>query len=187
MSLYLASISTDDNFMNLVLGYNGSGRVLGHNHHGGPGSRTIGRLRQRGHGFGGFGNQTQACRGCSPASLDRLAGPRRRCQPWCWCWCPCGRAPRTDAVRAWHPLFGGWLLVDGLVLSFSEDQRTPTTACRWRPRVAGMFAIGIAEMWHRRTDRFGAAAWPQATADHRRVGLVDLAANGAWLAVAALE
>ncbi|MCV7082527.1 mannosyltransferase, partial [Mycolicibacterium insubricum] len=31
---YLAG-STDDNFMNLVLGYNGFGRVLGHNHHGG--------------------------------------------------------------------------------------------------------------------------------------------------------
>lgn len=66
---YLAG-STDNNFMNLVLGYNGFGRVLGHNDY-------------------GFdrGDQTRGCRGSSRASsVSRSAGC---CPPRCWPWCSC--------------------------------------------------------------------------------------------------
>src|SRR6202165_3688617 len=63
---YIAG-STDNNFMNLVLGYNGFARVLGRNHQGfPPQSSVVGTAAgarvdigpHRG-GFGGFGNQSQ--------------------------------------------------------------------------------------------------------------------------------
>ena len=62
---YIAG-STDNNFMNLVLGYNGFARVLGRNHMGfGPPNRWSDRRRVRSYisggtaGFGGFGDQSQ--------------------------------------------------------------------------------------------------------------------------------
>ena len=62
---YIAG-STDNNFMNLVLGYNGFARVLGRNHMGfGPPAQVVGsaagaqlRLGRQG-GFGVFGDQSQ--------------------------------------------------------------------------------------------------------------------------------
>ncbi|HZQ32392.1 MAG TPA: glycosyltransferase family 39 protein [Mycobacterium sp.] len=156
---YIAG-STDNNFMNLVLGYNGFARVLGRNHHGGghpvpqPGPAAH---EQGAHGFGGFGNQSQgASRLFSgefgfeigwliPAALLAmvLVVIAR------------GRAPRTDLVRAGAILFGGWLLVDGVVLSYMHGMIHPYYCLSLAPAVAGLFAIGVHEMWQRRTTWFG--------------------------------
>lgn len=148
---YLAG-STDNNFMNLVLGYNGFGRVLGHNHFGGDRQD----LPATHHG-GPFGNQTQGLprlftgefgfeiAWLVPAALLAMVLVLMSR----------GRAPRTDTVRAGTILFGTWLVTDGLVLSFMKTNVHPYYCLSLAPAVAAMFAIGIHEMWRRRDDRLG--------------------------------
>jgi 4-amino-4-deoxy-L-arabinose transferase-like glycosyltransferase len=160
---YIAG-STDNNFMNLVLGYNGFARVLGRNHQGFAPSHVIGnsagaqvQVWQNHRGGFGFGDQTQGLPRLFsgefgfeigwliPAAL--LAMVLVLAYRW--------RAPRTDLVRAGAILFGGWLLVDGLVLSFMHGTIHPYYSLSVAPAVAGMFSIGVREMWRHRASWFG--------------------------------
>jgi 4-amino-4-deoxy-L-arabinose transferase-like glycosyltransferase len=154
---YIAG-STDDNFMNLVLGYNGFARVLGRNHmaFGMPdqvlGSAAGAQLNLHHGGFGPFGGQSQGWSRLFtgefgfeigwlvPAALlaTVLVVLSR------------GRAPRTDLVRAAAILFGGWLVVDGLVLSFMHGMIHAYYCLSVAPPVAAMFAIGVHELWRHR-------------------------------------
>jgi 4-amino-4-deoxy-L-arabinose transferase-like glycosyltransferase len=179
---YIAG-STDNNFMNLVLGYNGFARVLGHNHPGfTPSTAEVGTLAGaqvhvatgRGGGAlggGGWGNQSQGLTRLFsgefgfeigwliPAALlaTVLVMVAR------------GRAPRTDRVRAAAILFGGWILVDGLVLSYMQGTIHPYYSLSVAPAIAAMFAIGVGQMWARRE-----SLWC-------RIGLaVMLATTGLW-------
>lgn len=151
---YIAG-STDNNFMNLVLGYNGFARILGRNHNDFGFQEIVGaaagaQLNVGGHGgFGGFNNQSQGLSRLFsgefgfeigwliPAALlaTVLVIVSR------------GRAPRTDLVRAAAILFGGWLVVDGLVLSFMHGMIHPYYCLSIAPAVAAMFAIGVHQMW----------------------------------------
>jgi 4-amino-4-deoxy-L-arabinose transferase-like glycosyltransferase len=54
-------------------------------------------------------------------------------------------------------VFGGWMVVDTLVLSFMHGTIHPYYCLSLAPAVAGMFAIGVHEMWRRRESRFGRA------------------------------
>src|SRR6185312_9813101 len=154
---YIAG-STDNNFMNLVLGYNGFARVLGRNHLGfeprGPRiGDAIADMSNSHHGWGGFGNQSQGMSRLFSGEFGFEIG---------WL-IPAallaailvlisrGRAPRTDPVRAGTILFGGWMLVDGVVLSFMHGMIHPYYCLSLAPAVAGMFALGMHEMWVRRT------------------------------------
>lgn len=171
---YIAG-STDDNFMNLVLGYNGFARVLGRNHMSfGPGdplgNSAGNELRHLG-GFGGMGNQKEG--------LGRLfAGEFGFEIGWL---IPAallslvlvliarGRTPRTDPVRAGVLLFGGWLVIDGVVLSYMKGMVHPYYCLSLAPAVAGTVAIGAQQMWARRQSWFG------------RAGLTGLiAVTGIW-------
>jgi 4-amino-4-deoxy-L-arabinose transferase-like glycosyltransferase len=174
---YLAG-STDNNFMNLVLGYNGLARILGRDHDTpfafGPSiGEALGTQVTSGHrdGFGGFGGAepgiTRLFTGefgfeigwLLPAAL--LAGvfvviARRR-------------AKRTDLVRGGAILFGGWLLIDGLVLSYMKGMAHPYYCLSVTPAVAALIALGGSEMWRLRRLRyariflaatiFGTAVW----------------------------
>jgi 4-amino-4-deoxy-L-arabinose transferase-like glycosyltransferase len=152
---YIAG-STDDNFMNLVLGYNGFARVLGRNHMGfGTPQNLVGeaagaQLHVARHG--GFGDQSQG--------LSRLFGGEFGFEiGWL---VPAallatvlvvlsrGCASRTDPVRAAAILFGGWLVVDGLVLSFMHGSIHAYYCLSIAPPVAAMFAIAAHELWQRR-------------------------------------
>jgi 4-amino-4-deoxy-L-arabinose transferase-like glycosyltransferase len=152
---YIAG-STDDNFMNLVLGYNGFARVLGRNHGGFP-PATAGTApgipgTPGPHGFGGFGSQT-------PGATRLFTGEFGFEIGWL---VPAallatvlvvvarGRAPRTDLVRAAAILFGGWMVVDGLVLSYMHGMVHPYYSLSIAPAVAAMYAIGLSQMWARR-------------------------------------
>jgi 4-amino-4-deoxy-L-arabinose transferase-like glycosyltransferase len=156
---YIAG-STDNNFMNLVLGYNGFSRVLGHNwpgqHQGAIGQAAGDRLMT--HNQGGFGgNQTQGLARLFSGEFGFEIG---------WL-VPAallaivlviiarGRAPRTDLVRAAVIVFGGWIVVDGLVLSFMNGMIHSYYCLSIAPAVAGMFAIGVLQMWERRDSWFG--------------------------------
>ncbi|MFF2108750.1 ArnT family glycosyltransferase [Rhodococcus koreensis] len=167
---YLAG-STDNSFMNLVLGYNGFARVLGRNHPDGqgpgpgPGASAFatGQLPDAGtpatgqSAHGGFGGQTQGLprlftgefgfeiAWLLPAAL--LAAVLVIVSRW--------RAPRTDLVRAGGIVFGGWLIVDGLVLSYMQGTIHPYYSLSIAPAIAGMVAIGGHEMWVRRGSWLG--------------------------------
>ena len=52
-------------------------------------------------------------------------------------------------------LFGTWLVIDGLVLSFMKTSVHPYYCLSLAPAAAAMFAIGIHEMWRRRDDWLG--------------------------------
>jgi 4-amino-4-deoxy-L-arabinose transferase-like glycosyltransferase len=160
---YIAG-SEDDNFMNLVLGYNGFARVLGKNHDMFEPNPVIGASAgtsfeaSEGHhgGLHGFDQPQGLTRLFSgefgyeigwvlPAALLALV----------LVLVSRGRAPRTDMVRAAAILFGGWLLVDGLVLSYMKSMVHPYYSLSFVPAVAGIFAIGVYEMWGKRESWFG--------------------------------
>lgn len=165
---YLAG-STDNNFMNLVLGYNGLARVLGRNHGGafmfGPsiGSALGSNPRMSSAHHGGFNPFGGADPGITrlfsgefgfeigwllPAALLALVVVlvvRRR-------------APRTDLVRGGAILFGGWLLIDGLVLSYMKGMAHPYYCLSVAPALAGLVAIGGSEAWRARHTIFGRSA-----------------------------
>ncbi|MEZ0052678.1 4-amino-4-deoxy-L-arabinose transferase-like glycosyltransferase [Mycobacterium sp. MAA66] len=149
---YLAG-STDNNFMNLVLGYNGFGRVLGDNKkvfapptaevgtlagtqvhigsHGPFGSQTEGVMRL----FSGeFGYEISWLLPAALVAIIVVLVARH------------GK-PRTDLVRAAVLLFGGWLLSDGLVLSFMKGFIHAYYSMSIAPAVAAVFAIGVQQMW----------------------------------------
>lgn len=170
---YLAG-STDNSFMNLVLGYNGFARVQGRNHLDFGSQRLLGDsagTTLRGHGFGGFGGQKEG--------LGRLVSGEFGFEiGWL---IPAalvalilvlisrGRRPRTDTVRAGALLFGGWLVVDALVLSYMKGMVHPYYCLSMAPAVAAMFAIGLREMWWQRQRWLG------------RIGLALLVLlTGAW-------
>jgi 4-amino-4-deoxy-L-arabinose transferase-like glycosyltransferase len=163
---YLAG-STDNNFMNLVLGYNGLARILGRDH-GTPfafgpsigAALGAGVLPERRGGFGGFGGAdpgiTRLFTGefgfeigwLLPAALLALVFvvvARRR-------------AKRTDLVRGGAILFGGWLLIDGLVLSYMKGMAHPYYCLSVAPAVAALIALGGSEMWRLRQLVYGRIA-----------------------------
>ena len=152
---YIAG-SADNSFMDLVLGYNGFARVQGRNHPDFGPPHLIGDSvgnGLRGHGFGGFGGQKEGVGRLFsgefgfeigwlvPAALLALV----------LVLVARGRAPRTDIVRAGTLLFGGWLLIDGLVLSYMKGMVHPYYCLSLAPAVAAMFAIGAHEMWCRQS------------------------------------
>ena len=164
---YIAG-STDNSFMDLVLGYNGFARVLGRNHgvrraaraprrrvrpHPQLGNQRLGRVRQSDTGLrrlfsGEFGFEIGWLLPAALLAIVLVLISR-------------GRAPRTDLVRGGVILFGGWMVVDGLVLSYMHGMIHPYYCLSLAPAVAGMFAIGMHEMWLKRTtmvrpDRDGA-------------------------------
>jgi 4-amino-4-deoxy-L-arabinose transferase-like glycosyltransferase len=142
---YIAG-STDNDFMNLVLGYNGLARVLGRAH------AALGVPSGGIANFGGFGGRSQGVARLLSGEFGVEIG-----------WLVPGallatvltvvmraNAPRTDPVRVGAVLFGGWFLVDGLVLSFMHGTIHPYYSLSIAPPVAAVFAIGVQQAWARR-------------------------------------
>jgi 4-amino-4-deoxy-L-arabinose transferase-like glycosyltransferase len=159
---YIAG-STNNDFMNLVLGYNGFGRVLGKNNHAFQQNPDVGAAAgaefEMGHAHHGFGF------GDSPQGLTRLfTGEFGFEISW---FLPAalvalvlvlvsrGRAPRTDPVRAGVLVFGIWMLVDGLLLSYMKSMVHPYYSFSFAPAVCAVLAIGVREMWGRRDGWLG--------------------------------
>ena len=143
---YIAG-STDDNFMNLVLGYNGFARVLGKNHT---------ALRPDA-AVGGFGGDVQGLTRLFTGEFGFEIGWLLPAALLAFVLVVIarGRAPRTDPVRAGALLFGVWMLVDGLVLSYMKTMVHPYYCLSFVPAVCGLVAIGVHEMWCRRRSWFG--------------------------------
>ncbi len=135
--------STNDSVLQLALGYNGLGRLDGHE------TGSVGFSGGRGGGAGSaFGGSTGLGRLFAsemggqiswllPAALIALAA-----LVWLsW------RRQRTDRVRAAALLWGGWLIVTGLVFSYMSGIIHPYYTVALAPAIAALAGLGAVALW----------------------------------------
>ncbi|WP_425565890.1 glycosyltransferase family 39 protein [Pseudonocardia ailaonensis] len=153
--------SQNNSVLELVLGYNGFGRItgdetgsVGGGAGGGWGQTGITRL---------FGSEMGGeASWLLPAALILLVG-------LLWVtW----RRPRTDALRAATVVWGGWLLITGLLFSYMAGIIHPYYTVALAPAIGALAGIGAVEMWRVRST----------TAARVYLGLA-VAASAVWAAV----
>jgi 4-amino-4-deoxy-L-arabinose transferase-like glycosyltransferase len=140
--------STNNNILQLAIGYNGLGRITGNE----TGSVGAGNGRGGGGGqgsaFGGatgilrlfhseFGGQISWLLPSALISLAAMAWVSRR-------------AARTDRTRAAALLWGGWVLVTGLVFSYMNGIIHPYYMVALAPGIAALVGIGATALWQAR-------------------------------------
>jgi len=141
--------SSDNSILNLIVGYNGLGRLTGGGGPGGAGgaagggnfSGEPGLLRLFNDLMGGQASWLL------PAALLAL------CAGLAWRF----RGPRTDRLRAALMLWGSWLVCSGLVLSLGAGVIHTYYTVALAPAIAALVAIGAVVAWRRR-DAFAARA-----------------------------
>ncbi len=152
--------SSTNSILNLILGYNGLGRIFGSGGPGGGGgganfSGPVGLLRLFNSEMGG-----QAA-WLIPAALLALGlGLWSRRQ-----------APRTDRARAAVMLWGSWLVVSGLVFSLSSGIIHTYYTVALAPAIAALVAIGAVSLWRRPRDAERTPVAGGGRARHCRMGL----------------
>ncbi|MGA7671764.1 MAG: glycosyltransferase family 39 protein [Nitrolancea sp.] len=134
--------SQDNSILNLIFGYNGFGRITGDE------TGSVGGAP--GNGGGRWG----------PTGLLRLFGSEMGTQvSWLlplallsftallwFTW----RKPRTDRVRAAALLWGGWLLLTGVVFSLAQGIIHPYYTVALAPAIGALAGIGVVALWQRR-------------------------------------
>jgi len=134
--------STSNSALDLILGYDGLGRIFGQR--GGPGGGAPG-------GFGGGGAFGGAA-GPFRMFNSEWAGEISWLLPAAAIGLATGlvarfRAPRTDARRAGYLLWGTWAIVHVAVFSFMSGIAHPYYAVAIAPAAAALTGAGIAELW----------------------------------------
>ncbi|MEU6549837.1 glycosyltransferase family 39 protein [Streptomyces sp. NPDC046915] len=119
--------STDGTAWDLIMGYNGLGRVLGGEGNGGGG----------GGGGGGFSGSA----GLGRLFNDILGGQISWLIPFAAIACVgglvlCGKAPRTDLTRAALVLWGGWTALHYLTFAMAEGTMHPYYTTALAPGIA---------------------------------------------------
>ncbi|MFX0575453.1 ArnT family glycosyltransferase [Nocardia nepalensis] len=145
--------STDNSLLELALGYNGLGRVLGGSGHGGGGG---------GGGNAGFGGSTGITRlfGDSMGTEISWLLPAALIGLVAGLWFT-RRTPRTGRTRAALLLWGGWLVVTGIVFSYMQGTMHPYYTVALAPAIAALVAVSATELWrgrHFRTARIALGA-----------------------------
>ena len=146
--------SQHNSVLELAFGYNGIGRLTGADNNGGVGGRGGGG------GGGGFSS--------GQTGLTRLFGTDMGTQiSWllpaallvlvAGLWLTRHR-PRTDRVRAGFVLWGGWLIVNGLVFSYASGIIHPYYTVALAPPIAALVGIGVTLLWRTRRLLFSKAA-----------------------------
>ncbi|WP_439692537.1 ArnT family glycosyltransferase [Curtobacterium sp. SP.BCo] len=155
--------STNNTVLDLVFGYNGLGRIFGGSGNGGGGGGMTG-----GTAGSSFGGSTGLNRLFSsemgleiswllPAALLALVLGL----------VVVGRRHLADPARAGLVLWGGWLIVTGLVFSYMSGTIHPYYTVALVPAIAGLVGTGGALLWHARErflGRLGLAAMTGVTA-----------------------
>ena len=166
--------SQDNSFLSVTFGYNGLGRLNG---------SEVGSVGggQRGPGSGTESITrlfTQTIDGqiswlLPTAALLLLAGLAFR-----------GRRPRTDLRRAAYVVWGGWLLVTGLVFSLMAGIFHEYYTVALAPAIAALVGMGACEAWDRRTHWAGRGVLAAAAGTAAGMGfwlLGRTTAYGGWL------
>jgi hypothetical protein len=137
--------SPDNNIFNLILGYNGLGRIFGSSGPGGAGGSAGGG------GGANFSGSTGVLRlfdsemGAQASWLLPAAAIALAAGLWI-----SRRAPRTDRTRAALLLWGGWLLVSGVVFSFGSGVIHTYYTVALVPAIAAPIAIAGSLLWRER-------------------------------------
>ncbi|MER6953895.1 MULTISPECIES: glycosyltransferase family 39 protein [unclassified Streptomyces] len=140
--------STDGSAWDLIMGYNGLGRVLGGEGNGGGG--------------GGGGGTFAGTAGLGRMFNDVLGGQISWLIPFAGIACVaglvlCGRAARTDVTRAALVLWGGWLALHYLTFAMAEGTMHPYYTTALAPGIAALCGGGGVMLW--RAFRGGDARW----------------------------
>jgi 4-amino-4-deoxy-L-arabinose transferase-like glycosyltransferase len=134
--------STDNNILQLAIGYNGLGRLDGDE------TGSIGGGGRGGTGFGGatgllrlfqseFGGQISWLLPTALICLVAMAWMSRR-------------AVRTDRIRAAALLWGGWVIITGLVFSYMSGIIHPYYMVALAPGIGALVGIGAMALWEKR-------------------------------------
>ena len=130
--------SPTNNIFNLIFGYNGLGRIFGSSGPGGGGganfSGPTGLLRLFNTAMGGQASWLL------PAALLALGLGLFSTR----------FAARTDRIRAALMLWGGWLVVSGLVFSLGSGVIHTYYTVALAPAIAALVAIGCRVLWSHR-------------------------------------
>jgi 4-amino-4-deoxy-L-arabinose transferase-like glycosyltransferase len=144
--------STSNSILQLTIGYNGLGRLTGNE------TGSVGPAGNGQGGGGGGGGQGTSFGGATgifrlfhaefggqiswllPAALISLAA-----MAWV-----SRRAARTDRTRAAALLWGGWVLVTGLVFSYMNGIIHPYYMVALAPGIAALVGIGAMGLWRAR-------------------------------------
>jgi 4-amino-4-deoxy-L-arabinose transferase-like glycosyltransferase len=137
--------STNNSLLELALGYNGLGRLIG-NAAGGAGR---GNARGGNTGFGGATGITRMFSGDFATEVSWLL-PTALIALVAGLWLT-RRAPRTDLSRAALILFGGSLLVTGATFSFMQGTIHPYYSIALAPAIAALTAVTGRLLWQART------------------------------------
>ena len=137
--------SSSNSILNLIVGYNGLGRLTGSGG-GGGGAGNFG-----GGGGGNFSGQVGVLR----LFNDVMGGQASWLLPAALLALVAGLAwrlgaPRTDRTRAALLLWGSWLVVSGLVFSLSAGVIHTYYTVALAPAIAALVAIGTVVAWRRR-------------------------------------
>ncbi len=90
------------------------------------------------------------------------------------------RAPRTDGTRAATLLWGGWLVVTGLVFSLMNGIIHPYYSVVLAPPVAALVGLGAVAAWRRRGTVAGRAVLASAVAVAAGTAVVVLRRTPSW-------
>lgn len=151
---YIAG-STDNSLLQLAFGYNGIDRIVGRS--GGPGGGPVG-----GPGGGpGPGGGSRGIFHSGDPGIGRLINDAMGTEvSWLLPVALIGlvavlwltrRTARTAATRAGVLVWGGWLLVTGVVFSFMDGTIHPYYTVAIAPAVAALAGISVVELWRRRS------------------------------------
>jgi 4-amino-4-deoxy-L-arabinose transferase-like glycosyltransferase len=169
--------STNNSVLDLMFGYNGFGRLLGGSGGGGGGGGG-GSSAAAGSSFGGatgltrlFGSEMgNEISWLLPAALVALVAGLWLTR----------RTPRTDRTRAALALWGGWLIVTGMVFSYMQGTIHPYYAVALAPAVAALVAVGSRELWQHRNTMTGRVGLAATTVAAGGWSYVLLARNAGW-------
>jgi 4-amino-4-deoxy-L-arabinose transferase-like glycosyltransferase len=135
--------STTNSILELTFGYNGLSRLTGGNGGAGGGGGGGG-----GAAFGGAAGITRLFGDSMGTQISWLL-PAALVATVAGLWLT-RRLPRTDRTRAAIVLWGGWLLVTGIVFSFMNGIVHPYYTVALAPAIAALVAIGGRMLWRAR-------------------------------------